>query len=40
MPIVRIWDYYLATGDATLIRETWSNLKERITRLEERYDSE
>ena len=40
MPIVRIWDYYLATGDATLIRETWSNLKERITRLEERYESE
>jgi sucrose-6-phosphate hydrolase SacC (GH32 family) len=38
MPIVGIWDYYLATGDLTLIKETWVNLKGRIARLEESYD--
>ncbi len=38
MPIVGICDYYLATGDLTLARDTWTNLKSRIVRLEERFD--
>lgn len=39
MPIVGICDYYLATGDLTLVKDTWCNLKDRIVRLEERFDS-
>lgn len=39
LPIVGIWDYFLATGDLTLVKETWLNLKGRIARLEERFDS-
>ncbi|WP_054025269.1 GH32 C-terminal domain-containing protein [Bacillus sp. FJAT-28004] len=38
MPIVGIWDYYLATGDLTLIKETWHSLKVRIAKLEESFD--
>ena len=38
MPIVGICDYYLATGDLTLARDTWQNLKSRIAWLEERFD--
>lgn len=38
LPIVGIWDYYLATGDMTLIREVWSNLLLRIARLEKLYE--
>lgn len=38
MPIVGIWDYYLATGDLTLVKDTWLNLKSRIAELEERFD--
>ncbi|MBP3964751.1 GH32 C-terminal domain-containing protein [Paenibacillus lignilyticus] len=40
MPIVGIWDYYLATGDLTLIKESWHGLKERITKLDGLFDSE
>lgn len=40
MPIVGIFDYYMATGDLTLAKDTWLNLKSRITRLEERFDDE
>ncbi|SDX61349.1 Glycosyl hydrolases family 32 N-terminal domain-containing protein [Paenibacillus sp. CF384] len=40
MPIVGIWDYYLATGDLTLIKESWQGLKERITKLDGLFDSE
>ncbi|REE56490.1 hypothetical protein A8990_15827 [Paenibacillus taihuensis] len=40
MPIVGIWDYYLATGDLTLIQETWTNLKSRIAKLDESFDLE
>ncbi|WP_308636416.1 GH32 C-terminal domain-containing protein [Paenibacillus silvisoli] len=38
MPIVGIWDYYLATGDLTLIEETWANLKRRIAKLDGTFD--
>lgn len=40
MPIVGIWDYYLATGDLSLMQETWDNLKLRIARLEASFDPE
>ncbi|AZN42964.1 alpha-L-rhamnosidase-related protein [Paenibacillus albus] len=40
MPIVGIWDYYLTTGDLTLVQETWPNLKNRIAKLDESFDSE
>jgi hypothetical protein len=40
MPIVGIWDYYLATGDLTLIKDTWDNLKSRIARLDAGFDPE
>lgn len=38
MPIVGFWDYYLLTGDAEPIRETWQNLKGRIAKLEAQFD--
>ncbi|WP_219835718.1 GH32 C-terminal domain-containing protein [Paenibacillus sp. R14(2021)] len=40
MPIVGIWDYYLATGDLSLVQETWFNLKRRIAKLEESFDTD
>lgn len=39
MPIVGICDYFLATGDLTLVRDTWRNLRSRIARLGEKFDS-
>lgn len=38
MPIVGLWDYYLATGDETAIREVWGNLKERIGKIDTQFD--
>ncbi|GLX66063.1 GH32 C-terminal domain-containing protein [Paenibacillus glycanilyticus] len=40
MPIVGIWDYYLATGDLTLVKESWQGLKARIAKLEQSFDPE
>lgn len=39
MPINGMWDYFLATGDDSPMRETWSNLKGRIARLDARYSA-
>ena len=38
MPINGMWDYYLATGDDGPMRQTWSNLKDRVARMDARYD--
>lgn len=38
MPIVGQWDYYLATGDESAVREVWSNLKERIGKIDAQCD--
>lgn len=38
LPAVAIWDYYLATGDVSLIRETWEGLVELASALDARYD--
>lgn len=38
MPIVGLWDYYLATGDAGAVREAWPNLKERLAKIDAQFD--
>ena len=36
LPAVGVWDYYLVTGDVSLINETYVNLKKRIEQI--KYD--
>jgi hypothetical protein len=38
MPIVGLWDYYLVTGDQSALRETWSDLKEHIAKIDAQFD--
>lgn len=38
MPIVGLWDYYLATGDLGAVREAWGNLKDRIGKIDAQFD--
>lgn len=40
MPIVGIWDYYLATGDATILFESWPYLLKKISVADQRYNEE
>lgn len=40
MPAVGVWDYYCATGDISLVYETWEVLLEKIQEAEKRYDTE
>jgi hypothetical protein len=38
LPTVAIWDHYLATGDGSLVIETWPRLVEAAAALDERFD--
>lgn len=38
MAVSGIWEYYLATGDRTLICDTWNHLKEQMQRADELFD--
>lgn len=40
MAIVGIWDYYLVTGDQSIIFETWPKLLEHIQKADERFCEE
>lgn len=40
MPIVGLWDYYLVTGDASALRETWGDLKAAIAKIDAQFDPE
>ena len=40
MPIVGIWDYYLATGDTTILFESWPYLLKKISVADQRYNEE
>jgi hypothetical protein len=37
LPAVGVWDYFLATGDTSLIKQTYSNLKTKLNKIQ--YDS-
>ncbi|MBE0654321.1 MAG: hypothetical protein IH594_11020 [Bacteroidales bacterium] len=34
LPAVGVWDYYVVTGDVSLIKETYADLKKRIEQIE------
>lgn len=38
LPTVAIWDHYLATGDLSLVHETWARLAEAGSALDARFD--
>lgn len=40
MGAVGVWDYYCATGDISLVYETWTDLLWRIQEAEKRYEPE
>lgn len=40
LPAVAIWDHYLATGDESLVTQTWDRLVEFVSQLDERFDQE
>jgi hypothetical protein len=40
LPAVAVWDHYLATGDASIVDETWSAVSAMASALDARFDRE
>ncbi|MGN6503299.1 MAG: hypothetical protein ACTHKX_10430 [Pseudolysinimonas sp.] len=40
LPAVAVWDHYLATGDASIVDETWSAVSAMASALDARFDGE